>query len=319
MNRRDFIGSSCIAAASLAVVSGFAAEKVLRQDGYRRFDADLPGLEPKVFAKDLLYRDHSYPGYQTFDQTGEEFYFAVTDREWQSSRIHHVSASSPAKIETLRFVNEQWEGEPCITPDGSRMFFTAIMPPGDQPWHSDLYYLDRTSTGWSNPKLLPAPVNSPGSEWHASVTRSGILYFGSERDGGRLRADIFRAVPVNESYPTVEKLPAVINTEYNDCDPLIAADESYLIFHSNRPGGYGEHDLYISFRNKHGDWSAPKNMGPQINSAGWEMAPSLTPDNKYLLFTRRKAFKTDEPSQILWVSAQIIDRFHSTPYGVDGV
>lgn len=48
-------------------------------------------------------------------------------------------------------------------------------------------------------------------------------------------------------------------------------------------------------------------MGPEINSAGWDMAPSLTPDSEYLLFTRRKAFQTDEPSQILWVSTAIIE------------
>jgi hypothetical protein len=278
-----------------------------RGEGYRLFDPDLPGLEPKVFAKNLLYGDHTYPGYQTFDESGTEFYYAVTDREWQSSRIRHISAKNPSKIDTLLLTNDKWEGEPFITYDGSRMFFTAILPPTDHPWQSDLYYVDKTANGWSAPHLLPPPVNSLTSEWHASLTREGVLYFCSERDGGRLRGDIFRAVPENGTYPKVEKLPFPINTEYNDCDPLIALDESYLIFHSNRPGGFGEHDLYISFRDKHGAWSAPKNMGSSINGAGWEMAPSLTPDGKYLLFTRRKAFQTDEPSQILWGSEAIVN------------
>lgn len=38
------------------------------------------------------------------------------------------------------------------------------------------------------------------------------------------------------------------NTDYNNSDPLIAPDESYLIFHSGRPHGFGEHDLYISLK-----------------------------------------------------------------------
>jgi Tol biopolymer transport system component len=304
VDRRVFIASA-IAAGPLA--SGFAEATPTRRDGYLRFDADVPGLKAKIFAKDILHRDTSYPGYQTFNETGDEFYFAVTDKDWQSSRIRRVCANAPDKIETLLLVNDKWEGEPCITLDGKRLFFTAIMPPGDKPWHSDLYFCDKTSAGWSAPKLLPAPVNSPTSEWHASLTEQGVLYFASERDGARLRADLYRAEPVNGAYPKVEKLPSAINTEYNDCDPLIAPDESYLIFHSNRPGGYGEHDLYISFRDRHGQWSAPKNMGPDINSAGWEMAPSLTPDGRYLFFTRRKAFQTDQPSQILWVSAAIVE------------
>jgi hypothetical protein len=280
-----------------------------RGEGYKQFDSDLPGLEPKVFAKNLLYGDHGYPGYQTFDETGEEFYYAVTDREWQSSRIRHISAKDPSKIDTLLLTNDKWEGEPFITYDGSRMFFTAILPPTDHPWQSDLYYVDKTAAGWSTPHLLPPPVNTLASEWHASLTREGVLYFCSERDGGRLRGNIFRAVPENGTYPKVEKLPSPINTEYNDCDPLIAPDESYLIFHSNRPGGFGEHDLYSSFRDARGQWSAPRNMGPSINTPAWEMAPSLSPDGKFLFFTRRKAFVTDEPSQIFWVSIKIIEQF----------
>jgi hypothetical protein len=280
-----------------------------RGDGYKLFDAGLPGLEPKVFAKNLLYGDHAYPGYQTFDETGQEFYYAVTDRDWQSSRIRHISAKAPSKIDTLLLTNDKWEGEPFITYDGSRMFFTAIMPPTDHPWQSDLYYVDKTATGWSIPHLLPPPVNTQSSEWHASLTREGVLYFCSERDGDRLRGNVFRAIPENGEFRKVEKLPPPINTEYNDCDPLIAPDESFLIFHSNRPGGFGEHDLYISFRNGHGQWSDPRNMGPSINTPAWEMAPSLSPDGKFLFFTRRKAFQTDEPSQILWVSIKIIEQF----------
>lgn len=306
MKRRTLIGCAAVAGPVLALF-GFIAGKSLRRDGYLWFDPAVPGLKPKVFAEEFLYRDGAYLGYQTFSENGEEFYYAVTDKEWQTSHIRHVSAQAPDRIETLLFVDGKWEGEPCITPDGRRLFFTVIRPPGKEPWHSDLYVCEKTGTGWGVPQLLPSPVNSPKSEWHASVAANGVLYFASERDGDRLRADIFRAAPVNGTYPAVEKLPAGINTEFNDSDPLIAPDESYLIFHSNRPGGFGEHDLYISFRGERGNWSTPKNMGPDINSAGWEMAPSLTPDGKFLLFTRRKAFQTEEPSQILWVSARIVD------------
>jgi len=267
VDRRMFIERAIVAGAALPLVSGYAAGKPRRRDGYLEFDDDVPGLKPKVFAKDILYRDGSYPGYQAFSETGKELYYTVTDKNWQSSRIRRVCVDAPNKIETLLLLNDKWEGEPCITPDGLRLFFTAIQP---------------------------------------SVTDEGILYFASERDGDRLRADLFRAQPTNGRYPTVEKLPAGINTEFNDCDPLIAPDERYLIFHSNRPGGYGEHDLYIAYRDGKGRWSNPRNMGPDINSPGWEMAPSLTPDGKYLLFTRRKAFQTDEPSQIFWVSTSII-------------
>jgi hypothetical protein len=309
------LSSAANAQTATAPASAKVKEEMLkptpRGDGYRQFDPDLPELEPKEFARNLLCNDHAYLGYQTFDESGEEFYYAVTDKKWESSRIRHISAKNPSRIDTLLLINDKWEGEPFITCDGKRMFFTAIQPPTGHPWHSDLYYVDKTANGWSAPHLLPAPINTLSSEWHASLTRDGVLYFSSERDGDRLRGDIFRAIPEKGEYLQVEKLPSPINTQYNDCDPLIAPDESFLIFHSNRPEGYGEHDLYISFRDERGQWSAPKNMGPKINTPGWEMAPSLSPDGKYLFFTRRKAFETDEPSQIIWVSIKIIDQFRS--------
>jgi Tol biopolymer transport system component len=46
----------------------------------------------------------------------------------------------------------------------------------------------------------------------------------------------------------------------------------------------------------------PKNMGKNVNTEGWEMAPSLSPDGKYLFFTRRQSWNTDEPSKIYWVN-----------------
>lgn len=292
---------------ALSFVTTFGAAMAASGDGYRLFDGSLPGNKPQIFAPSVFLGDKSYIGYQTFDATGHVFYYAVTDREWTSSAIYMRLAEKPFEAVKLDFLHSSWEGEPFIAEDG-KMYFTAILPPGDKPWHSDLYVVERQGEGWGPPHPLPPPINTASSEWHVSLTTKGVPYFCSEREGDRLKGDIFRAMPKNGSY-AVEKLPGTINSAANDCDPLIAPDESWLVFHSNRPGGVGEHDLYIGFRDHAGNWSKAVNMGPQINSPGWEMAPSLTPDERYLMFTRRKAFITDEPSQILWVSAKIIEHY----------
>ncbi len=262
------------------------------QKGYLKFDSDVPGIEPKVFAKNIIGKDNAYIGYCTFDNTGNEFYYAVTDADWGTSRILKITTQHPNKINTLLLVDKTWEGEPFINHKGDRMFFTAITPPqNNSPWQSDIYYLEKTDTGWGKPHLMESPINSTKSEWHLSATYTDVLYFGSERDGDRLKADIYRAAPENGKYKKAEKLPYPVNTEYNDCDPLIAPDESWLIFHSDRPGGFGAHDLYISFRNSKNEWTTPKNMGPSINTKGWEMAPSLSPDGKYFFLPGEKLFK----------------------------
>ena len=57
-----------------------------------------------------------------------------------------------------------------------------------------------------------------------------------------------------------------------------------------------------------GKWSEPKNMGSAINSDEWEFAPALSPDGRFLFFTRRESFNTLKPSKIYWVDSKIIDQ-----------
>src|SRR6185312_873849 len=69
--------------------------------------------------------------------------------------------------------------------------------------------------------------------------------------------------------------------------PSISADGNLLIFASDRPGGYGDQDLYYSFRVGN-EWSRPRNMGPPINTRNWETQPCLASDERTLYFVRGK-------------------------------
>lgn len=278
---------------------------------YLIFDKNPPWLIPCVFAKDVIAKNNEYVGYCAFNPDGSELYYAVTNAEWTVSKIIKVSSHNLAKKDTLYLKDRLYEGEPFITKDGKTMFFTVVQPPPPgKIWQSDIYRVHKTTNGWSVPEILDSTINSGASEWHVSLTDNNIMYYTSEKENGTsaLHGDIFRAELKDNKFVNVTKLPPPINTDYNDSDPLIAQDESYLIFHSDRPGGFGEHDLYISF-NKNGKWTDPKNMGKDINTAGWEMAPTLTPDGKYLLFTRRASIVTSKPAQIYWVSTQALEKY----------
>lgn len=278
---------------------------------YEAFDADLPGLTPKIFAKELLSKNGAYVGYCAFGPDSRDFYYAVTTADWFPSKLIRISVANLKKKDTLYLKDSLYEGEPFITADGRTLYFMAVTAPKEgEQWQSDIYRVQKAANGWSNPEKLDTTINSKASEWHVSLTRNNTLYFTSERENGTsaLHGDIFRAELKDGKFINRKKLPYPINTEYNDSDPLISPDEQFLIFHSDRPGGYGQHDLYIVF-NKKGEWGEPVNMGEMINTEEWEMAPSLTPDGKYLLFTRRKAIKTTEPANIYWVSTQILKKY----------
>lgn len=278
---------------------------------YLMFDKNSPNLIPRVFAKDLIAGNNEYVGYCAFNSNGSELYYAITNANWDASKILRISSRNLSIKDTLYLKDRLYEGEPFITQDGKTMYFTVVLPPpAGQIWQSNIYRVQKTTKGWSSPELLDTIINSGASEWHVSLTNNNVMYFTTEKEKwtSALHGDIYRAELRGNTFINVTKLPAPINTDYNDSDPLIAPDESFLIFHSDRPNGFGEHDLYISFH-KNGKWTGPKNMGKDINSPGWEMAPTLTPDGKYLLFTRRKAMVTSEPAQIYWVSTRILEKY----------
>src|SRR5262249_13600695 len=91
--------------------------------------------------------------------------------------------------------------------------------------------------------------------------------------------------PVDGRYNAPENLGSAINTEFDEYEPLIAPDQSFLIFMaSGRPDGHSRsNDLYLS-RRKDGAWTPAENLGDEINSHREEYSPSLSPDGKYLFF-----------------------------------
>jgi hypothetical protein len=80
---------------------------------------------------------------------------------------------------------------------------------------------------------------------------------------------------------------------------FVSPDEDHLIF----AGGSDDADLYIRFKNNEGQWGTPINMGGKINTKQWERFPVVSPDGKYLFFTRGGS----DTSNVFWVSTAVID------------
>ena len=90
---------------------------------------------------------------------------------------------------------------------------------------------------------------------------------------------------------------------------LVAPDESYLIFSSRDRAGYGSGDLFVSFRTADGGWTEPKNMGSTINTDELEFCPMVSPDGRWLSFSRRygDSCPTTTDAEIYWMDASIIE------------
>ena len=142
---------------------------------------------------------------------------------------------------------------------------------------------------WSEPVNLGPVVNSQGKGFrnqHPAISRNGLsLYFISNRPGGFGMNDIWvsQRTSIDAPWGSPQNLGATINTSSNDFAPNLTCDGHWLYFNSNRPGGCGLGDLYVSFREDTGDdfaWEQPVNLGCQINTEFPETAPSYFADQE---------------------------------------
>ena len=152
----------------------------------------------------------------------------------------------------------------------------------------DLWYATALNDStWSDSKNFGNPVNTPNNNGIASFTGDGqFVVCGrcGEKDGYG-SCDIYYSVLNGQAWSEPKNIGSVINSSVWDAHACISADGKTLIWASLRPGGKGNEDLYISYKDTLGNWSAPKNLGGVINTSGSEMCPYLLPDGKTLYFS----------------------------------
>jgi hypothetical protein len=127
-------------------------------------------------------------------------------------------------------------------------------------------------SAWSEPVNLGQIVNSSFNENQPALSRDELsLYFASNRPGGLGLDDIWvtQRQHRNALWETPINLGRPINTEFNDFSPNLSRDKRWIFLTSDRPGGMGNWDLWVSSRLRirdDFDWSEPQNLGPSVNS-----------------------------------------------------
>jgi len=266
-----------------------------------------PGLTPEIFAPGIISTD-LHEGSSGFNLNSTHFVFQrFKDRKVFTYEIERKNGQW-TKPKIVPFANMMRNGDFVFAPDGRTLYFqsnTPIEGLESEGTISNIWVIKKTDTGWTEPKHLDFKINTKWLDSFASVTTNGTLYFFSRKPGGKGKSDLYKSHFINGEYTEAENLGDVFNTEEHEWDPFIAPDESYLIFCSTKPEGYGSDDFYISFRNKDLSWSKPINMGDKINTQGSENRPYVTPDGKYFFFTSTKRGNRD----IYWVDAGIFESY----------
>jgi hypothetical protein len=262
-----------------------------------------PGLVPEPFAKDLITAGEDV-GCCGFARGGTVF----VGQEFREGRcrtfIMRQGKGGWSAPELIPF----WEtmaqnGDFVISSDDKTMLYQVRKDPGSGPT-SQIWRVEITETGWGERSPFPAPVNGRDFESYASDTSGGTLYFFSLRPGGKGRFDLYSSDLKDGIYGDPVNL-AALNSAYDEWDPFIAPDGSYLIFCSTKPEGLGRDDLYIAFRQPGGEWGPAVNMGSAVNSAGSENRPFVSRDGRYFFFTSTRNGSRDT----FWVRAEFLKQF----------
>ena len=253
-----------------------------------------PGLTPIPFAPGLVSTDiYEYDG--AFSKDMKEFYFIRRGEEHKKSAFYQYKYNASNQKWEKSEIASPWIGRPVISPDGKTMHL------GDQ-------YLKRTESGWSELQKLEPPTVSNDSMFimRLSSSTNGTYYFDTYKANDATFPIRYSRL-INGKHEEPKALPKAINTGSFLSHPFIAPDESYLLFDAKREEGNGSSDIYISFKQPDGTWGNAINLGDKINTKAWEASASVTPDGKYLFFSRNMGSDNYENVDIFWVDAQVIE------------
>lgn len=184
------------------------------------------------------------------------------------------------------------EYAPALTADEQTLIFTRKQPRTDPEFmqfgseYEDFYVSQRQNGQWGPAVNLGPPINTPRNEGAQSLSADGMhLYFTAcNRPGGYGSCDIYYARRQGDNWSDPVNLGPVINSSAWDSQPSISPDGRSLYFVSARRGNFGHMDIWVSYRIEGGEWQAPENLGPVINTSGREMSPFIHPDNRTLFF-----------------------------------
>jgi Tol biopolymer transport system component len=266
-----------------------------------------PGSMAQVFAPGLICHTGTGPqqweAHGSFSADGNTFCFQRVSGIFIAENTNE-GWTAPELITSIP-ANMWSPWSPCLSPDANSIFFTrALLKPLSK---RNIYRCDRTAHGWTAPQTLGPALSSGAKELTCSIAANNSIYFGSTRKGEKPwgRSVIWAAPFVNNTWPRATHISLDNQQVGAPGDPGIAPDESFMVFTAiNLPGGYGHRDIYLTLQQPDGTWSKPENLGPRINSSYIEHGPRISPDKKYLFFTRSNGWdpRIDSvESDIYWV------------------
>lgn len=182
---------------------------------------------------------------------------------------------------------------PFVSPDGHTLFFASTRPAAEGSVGYDIYSSFRRNAaddfGWETPVAV-AELNSVDNDfapWGFEDPATGqfVLYFSSNRPGGLGGFDTWSSTLQADGKFSPPELVVEVSTSGLDFLPTVRRDGLEMYISSDRPGGFGDVDIWRSTRTSTSQpWSTPVNLGPGVNTASAEQRGGTFGDGRELYF-----------------------------------
>jgi len=194
---------------------------------------------------------------------------------------------------------------PCISPDDEMAFYTRLieMPPrkGDlvpkKYFKEALYYSEKKNGTFDVGQEMPDPFNNTENIGNVSITLDNKMLYvavGKLDASNNMNVDIYTSTRDEDNFWTgLYPVEGINSPNTWETMPSISSDGNTLFFISDRPGGFGAGDIWVSHKTSTGAWDTPENLGPAINTSGEEKTPFIHTDSQTLYFTSGDAFDAD--------------------------
>jgi outer membrane protein OmpA-like peptidoglycan-associated protein len=302
-----------------ALAAYLAAQEINPDDAYLNFKIGLTYLYSETKSKAATYIDKAYRLNPAVNpdidyhlgiafQNTNSFTKAIEHFERFKKKNNKLASIADEKIAECHIADSLSQNElnviienlgdgvntpyndysPIISADGNTLIFTSNRT--DEPAKAkananfeDIFVSYKTNNKWSVPKPISSNINIKYNDAAASLSPDGKTLFLYYEEG---EGDIYTSTRSGDEWSEPKPLNRNINTAmfWETC-ASVTADGKKLFFASNRPGGIGELDIYVSQLDAKGDWGKAVNLGPIINTPNNEDSPFIHHDGMTLYFS----------------------------------
>ncbi len=225
----------------------------------------------------------AYNAYAALIDPRDEYSLQIADQYIKSCIRAKEMLMNPADLtmtnlgETINDAKSSFN--PVVSGDGKTLVFTSSGMTG-----YDIFYSTMVDGSWSEPKNITSSFGVPGRKLKTTgISNDGTTLYLVFEDP--FNSDIYTSTLSRGRWSKAEMLDKPVNSKANETHASISSDGNTLYFTSNRTGGEGDLDIYMTTLGKKGKWTKPVNLGPRVNTFFNEESPFISADGKTLYFS----------------------------------